>query len=75
MAILRVLVGDDGKLQVFTDGEDLTEEDGARATLDFLARLGARVPGGIRQDSAVEGHRDGGMDHAHIVARHEQGRG
>ena len=75
MAILRVLVGDDGKIQVFTDGDDLTEEDGARATRDFLARLGARVPGGVRQDSAVENHKPGGMQHAHVVARQDQGRG
>lgn len=75
MALLRVLVGDDGQIQVFTDGDDLTEEEGARATLDFLARLGARVPGGVRQDSAVEGHKDGGLQHAHYQVRNEQGRG
>ena len=67
MAVVKVLQFEDGSLQVFVDGEDLPFEDAERITKEIFARLNAAVPGGVKMTSAVEGHREGGMRHAHIV--------
>lgn len=63
-----------GALQIFVDGVGLPEEEAAAITRDFLARVSAGIPGGVALVSAIEGHRAGGLSHAHVVEGVRDGR-
>lgn len=73
MVEVKVIQLPGGELQVLIDG-DLPFEEAERITTIVLAELGAAIPGGVRQTSAVEQHREGGLRHAHIVGEVGHGR-
>lgn len=56
-----------GNLQVFVDGVALPEADAAAITREFIKQVSAGIPGGVALVSAIEGHRAGGLSHAHVV--------
>lgn len=56
-----------GQLQIFVDGVGVPEREAAAITLEFQRLVSAGVPGGLALTSAIEGHRAGGLSHAHIV--------
>jgi hypothetical protein len=73
MAQVKVLQFPDGTMQIFVDGEDVDFETAERLTTQLLARLNAVVPGGVKQTSAVEQHKPGGLRHAHVTQELRRG--
>jgi|GEM_PF-2270955 len=68
---INVYVLPNGKLQIMVDGDGVTfaeAEDRTRQVLALLRAQGIEVD----QTSAIEQHRDGGIDHVHIHETHHQ---
>lgn len=70
---IRVIQLPGGKIQIFVDG-DISEEMAATITRELQKEFGTTIQGGIQFTSAIEGHRAGGMEHAHIVGETRYGR-
>jgi hypothetical protein len=67
---IKVYVLPGGKLQIMVDGDGVSFEDAQRATLAVLDQLRAQGLA-VDQTSAIEQHREGGIDHVHLTQHQE----
>lgn len=74
MPMIQVTLGEDGSVNISTDGiqGDLDFLTGKALTDGITAEMAAALGEGLIRTSEVEQHRDGGVRHAHL---HNHNRG
>lgn len=61
-----------GRLQIFVDGEGVSYDQAAAATMQILDLLRAQGIA-VDQTSAIEQHKDGGVAHVHLHQEERHG--